>query len=124
MMVSKRCFFSGEDTPTMWWTGGRRIAPIARSSLSAEAQAAGQAVDAVDHLCVHWAHMLEPHKPLSELMAQHSSLEPTLVTDAKALYDSFQREALGNNLTDKRTGLEIRVMKETTSRNLVGVYAG
>ena len=34
------------------------------------------------------------------------------MTDAKALYDSYQREALGNNLTDKRTGLEIRVMKE------------
>ena len=45
-------------------------------------------------------------------MAQPSSLEPTLVTDAKALYDSYQREALGNNLTDKRTGLEVRVMKE------------
>ena len=45
-------------------------------------------------------------------MAQQSVLEPTLVTDAKALYDSYQREALGSNLTDKRTGLEVKVMKE------------
>ena len=50
--------------------------------------------------------------PTTELMAQRSVLEPTLVTDAKALYDSYQREALGNNLTDKRTGLEGKVLKE------------
>ena len=30
----------------------------------------------------------------------------------KASYASYQREALGNNLTDNRTGPEIRVMKE------------
>ena len=55
---------------------------------------------------------MDPGKPLAELMNQPSVLEPTMITDAKALYHSYQREALGNNLTDKRTGLEIRVMKE------------
>ena len=112
-MLVPKGVFEGEEHPyhVVDWRSAK-LPRIARSSLSAEAQAAGQAVDAVDHLCVHWAHILDPHKPLAELMAQPSSLEPTLVTDAKALYDSYQREALGNNLTDKRTGLEVKVMKE------------
>ena len=112
-MLVPKGVFEGEEHPyhVVDWRSAK-LPRIARSSLSAEAQAAGQAVDAVDHLCVHWAHILDPRKPLAELMMQPSSLQPTLVTDAKALYDSYQREALGNNLTDKRTGLEIKVMKE------------
>ena len=35
-----------------------------------------------------------------------------MITDANALYDSYHREGLGGNVTDKRTGLEIRVTKE------------
>ena len=99
-MLVPKGVFEGEEHPyhVVDWRSAK-LPRIARSSLSAEAQAAGQAVDAVDHLCVHWAHILDPHKPLAELMAQPSSLEPTLVT-------------LGNNLTDKRTGLEVTVMKE------------
>ena len=112
-MLVPKGVFEGEEHPyhVVDWRSAK-LPRIARSSLSAEAQAAGQAVDAVDHLCVHWGHILNPHTPLAELMAQPSPLEPTLVTDAKALYDSYQREALGNNLTDKRTGLEVKVMKE------------
>ena len=112
-MLVPKGVFEGEEHPyhVVDWRSAK-LPRIARSSLSAEAQAAGQAVDAVDNLCVFWAHMLEPGKPLAELMNQPSVLEPIMVTDAKALYDSYQRESLGNNLTDKRTGLEIRVMKE------------
>ena len=112
-MLVPKGVFEGEEHPyhVVDWRSAK-LPRIARSSLSAEAQAAGQSVDAVDHLCVHWGHILNPHTPLAELMAQPSPLEPTLVTDAKALYDSYQREALGNNLTDKRTGLEVKVMKE------------
>ena len=35
-----------------------------------------------------------------------------MVTDAKALYDSFHREGYGNSVVDKRVSLEVRVMKE------------
>ena len=112
-MLVPKGVFEGEEHPyhVVDWRSAK-LPRIARSSLSAEAQAAGQAVDAVDHLCVFWSHMMDPGKPLAELMSQPSVLEPTMVTDAKALYDSYQRESLGNNLTHKRTGLEIRVMKE------------
>ena len=32
-----------------------------------------------------------------------------MITDAKALFDSFHREGLSGNLVDKRAGLEILV---------------
>ena len=35
-----------------------------------------------------------------------------MVTDAKALYDSYHREGVSSSVVDKRVGLEIRVMKE------------
>ena len=41
-----------------------------------------------------------------------------MITDAKALFDSFHREGLSGNLVDKRTGLEILVLKERPQRHL------
>ena len=35
-----------------------------------------------------------------------------MVTDAKALFDSFHREGFGLSVVDKRVSLEVRVMKE------------
>lgn len=78
-MLVPKGVFEGEEHPyhVVGWRSAK-LPRIARSSLSAEAQAAGQAVDAVDNLCVFWAHMMEPGKPLSELMNQPSVLQPTI----------------------------------------------
>ena len=35
-----------------------------------------------------------------------------MVTDGKALYDSYHREGVSSSVVDKRVSLEIRVMKE------------
>ena len=86
-----------------------KLPRVARSSLSAEAQAAGQACDALEFACRFWEHLLHPRAPLQELLAMPSSLSPTMITDAKALFDSFHREGLSGNLVDKRAGLEILV---------------
>eukprot|EP00913_Durusdinium_trenchii_P003738 g3460.t1 len=85
---------------------------VARSSLGAEAQAGGQASDATDFVCRYWHHLLEPDLPLKNLMEIQSSLRPVMVTDAKALYDAYHREATSSAVVDKRVSLEIRVMKE------------
>ena len=85
---------------------------VARSSLGAEAQAGGQACDALENVCVYWNHLLDPRRPLKELLEAPCPLEPTMVTDAKALYDSFHREGVGSSVVDKRVSLEVRVMKE------------
>ena len=35
-----------------------------------------------------------------------------MITDAKALYDSYHRESLISNVIDRRSSLEIRVVNE------------
>ena len=90
----------------------------ARPSLDAEAQAGGQACDALEHVCVFWSCLLDPRQKLQDLLDCKSPLAPTMVTDAKALYDSFHREGYGNSVVDKRVSLEVKVMKELKERLL------
>ena len=90
-----------------------RLPRVARSSLSAEAQSAGQATDAVDFIVRFWYLILNPDEPLRSVLARTQfNLEPTFITDAKALYDSYHRTGMNSSSTDKRTSLEIRVTKE------------
>ena len=86
---------------------------VARSSLSAEAQAFGQTADMVEFICRYWTCLFNPPSKLRECLDQQSDLEPVMITDAKALYDSYNKEGLtGSSSVDKRTSLEIRVGKE------------
>ena len=112
VLVSQETF-NGEEKPyhLIDWKSSK-LPRIARSSLGAESQAAGQAVDAVDFCPRFWEHLLKPDLGLRYLLEEPSTLKPVMITDAKALYDSYHREGIGGNVTDKRTGLEIRVTKE------------
>ena len=85
---------------------------VARSSLGAEAQGGGQASDALEHVCIYWSCLLDPRKKLKDHLDVRSPLEPTMITDAKALYDSYHREGFGTSVIDKRVSLEVRVVKE------------
>ena len=95
MLVNRQLFKSGEDGEyhVLDWRSFR--APrVTRSSLAAEAQAGGQAVDSIDFVCKYWHYLHHPNLKLKELLKSASALKPTVVTDAKALYDSFYREGL------------------------------
>ena len=85
---------------------------VARSSLGAEAQSGGQACDALEHASIYWSLLVDPRQRLKELLDAPSLLSPTMITDAKALYDSYHREGVGSSVVDKRVSLEIRVMKD------------
>ena len=89
-----------------------KLPRVARSSLAAESQAAACAADATEFVCRYYEHLRCPDLKLAELLRQGSSLKPVLVTDAKALYDSYHRESLISSVTDRRVSLEIRVVKE------------
>ena len=92
-----------------------KLPRVARSSLSAEAQACGQPAD-TEYICRFWACILRPPDHLRDRMDETTTLTPTLITDATALYDSYHKESLaGASSVDKRTGLEIRVAKEQVS---------
>ena len=77
---------------------------------AAEVQDAAQAVDSAEFVVRFWHVLLNPITSLKQI--SNPSLAPTLITDAKALYNSFHRDAINNGATDKRTNLELRVIRE------------
>ena len=59
---------------------------------AAEAQAAGQASDSTEYACGFLESLLNPQKRLREILQGGTALKPILITDAKALYDSYHKE--------------------------------
>ena len=112
MLTSKDVFDGTEGAYHIIDWRSSKLPRVARSSLGAEAQSASQACDNMDFVCRFYQHLLEPNEPLANILHKPSPLGSTLVTDAKALYDSYYRESLSSGLTDKRTGLEIKVLRE------------
>eukprot|EP00435_Cladocopium_sp_Y103_P010330 s1562_g2.t1 len=93
-----------------------KLPRVAHSSLSAEAQSCGQSADVAEYICRFWSCLRRPTEKLRDCMDEVSTLKPCLITDAKALYDSYHKESLaGSSSVDKRTGLEIRVAREQVS---------
>ena len=114
VLLTHKDTFEGKECPyhVLDWRSFR-LPRIARSSLAAEAQSAAQAVDSTEFVIRFWHMTLHPNATLKETLAiDRPSLAPIFVTDAKALYDSFHRHAINHGATDKRTSLELRVIRE------------
>ena len=112
MLAPKKILETEEDFYHILDWRSLKLPRIARSSLAAEAQAAACASDATEFACRYFEHLRSPTVPLGELLRLRSSLDPVLITDAKALFDSYHRESLVSSVTDRRISLEIRVVKE------------
>ena len=110
LLAPKGILETGEDVYHILDWRSFKLPRVARSSLAAESQAAGCASDATEFACRYFEHLLKPQLKLAELLQVKSSLQPTMVTDAKSVYDSYRRESMSS--VDKRSGLEIRVVKE------------
>ena len=112
MLAPKRILETEEDSYHILDWRSQKLPRVARSSLAAEAQAAACAADSTEFVCRYFEHLRQPNLSLSELLKEKTVLKPILVTDAKALYDSYHRESLISSATDRRISLEIRVVKE------------
>lgn len=112
MLAPKHVLETHEDVYHILDWKSFKLPRVARSSLAAEAQAAAFASDATEFVCRYYEHLLWPDLSLREVLQRKSSLQPVMITDAKALFDSYHRDALVSNVTDRRSSLEIRVVKE------------
>ena len=112
MLVPEHTLTNTEDWLHLLEWRSLKLPRVARSSLAAEAQAAASAADPTDFICKFYSYLEDPNRKLGDLLGQESSLRPVLVTDAKALYDSYHRESVTSSVTDRRIALEIRVIKE------------
>ena len=60
-----------------------------------------------------WNELMNPRLDLKAILAMDtSSPQPVLITDAKALYDTYHRDALNHGSNDKRTALEVKVTRQ------------
>ena len=114
-LTTDEIFQNETDYHVLEWRSFK-LPRVARSSLSAEAQACGQSADIAEYIARFWSCLRRPTEKLRDCMDEVSTLKPCLITDAKALYDSYHKESLaGSSSVDKRTGLEIRVAREQVS---------
>ena len=90
----------------------KKLQRICRSSLSAEAQAATHAIDALEWTKVFWAAMLWPGVPIEEEDTMKKIGSSPVLVDAKALYDAVLSLAPGLKLSEKRTAIEVAIMRD------------
>ena len=72
-------------------------ARIARSSLGAEAQSGG-----LEHASIYWSLLMDPRQSSQHVLSAPSLLAPVMVTDAKALFDSYHREGVSSSVVDEK----------------------
>ena len=114
ILLTHKDAYAGVESPyhLLEWRS-MRLPRVARSSLAAEVQSAAAAVDSTEFVVRFWQMMMDPRLTLREtLQITNTTLTPTFITDAKALYDSFHRDSINHGATDKRTNLELRVIRE------------
>ena len=90
-----------------------KLPRVARSSLSAEAQAASETADAMMYNITFWQLIWHPTLAIDDMTACQLPHKPCIVTDAKALYDLLTKQELQpNSGADKRTSVELLVTQD------------
>ena len=98
----------------------KKLAALQRSTSGSEARATGDAVDELEWVKGLFAQIMDPTcSPLKQSL-DHMITSP-LVTDAKALYDSVQKENLASSVNDQGTVLEVNLIKQRL-RHLHGFW--
>eukprot|EP00435_Cladocopium_sp_Y103_P069297 s223_g33.t1 len=93
-----------------------KLARVARSTLSAESQAASEAADSLLYVSTFWNLIWAPWKKLEAVETAKAQNESKLVIDAKALFDMLIKEEIqATSTSDKRTTIEVLVTQDKLS---------
>ena len=90
----------------------KKLTRMCRSSLSAEAQSAAGAIDETEWTKIYAAAMVCPTVPIAEESTLRMFGQTPALTDAKSLFDSARSVSAGLRLTEKRTAIEVCIVKE------------
>ena len=97
---------------TIFDWSSKKLTRMCRSSLSAEAQAATIAVDELEWAKVFFAAAINPYVAIQEDSTMLMLSESPVITDAKALFDSTISVTPGLKLSERRTAIEICILRE------------
>ena len=90
----------------------KKLARVCRSSLSSEAQAATAAIDTLEWIRIFWSLLLWPTLRYEEDAILSKTGESPILTDAKALYDAVKNLAAANKVSDRRTAIEVNIIRD------------
>ena len=97
---------------TIFYWSSKKLPRMCRSSLSAEAQAATIAVDELEWAKVFFATAINPYVAIQEDSAMLMLGESPAITNAKGLFDSTISVIPGLKLSERRTAIEICILRE------------
>ena len=90
----------------------RKLRRIAKSPLSAEIQAAADAVDALEWAVVFLAVILDPDAdPSDESLGLRFQVKP-VITDSRGLCDASRSQTAGLGLSERRSAIELASLGE------------
>ena len=90
-----------------------KLPRVARSTLSAESQAASEAADSLMYTSLFWNMIFRALLPLDSVETGRLANSPKLIVDAKALYDILVKEEIqAATGADKRTTIEALVCRD------------
>ena len=90
-----------------------KLPRVARSTLSAESQAASEAANSLMYTSLFWNMIFRALLPLDSVETGHLANSPKLIVDAKALYDILVKEEIqAATGADKRTTIEALVCRD------------
>ena len=104
---------SGKPVPLIIldWSS-KKLDRVARSSLSAEAQSGGVAVDHLDWFKTFFVSTFFPDADLKDQELGRLLGRSPVITDAKALFDAAKKSSAGRGLLEKRTAIDVKIICE------------
>ena len=90
----------------------KKLVRMRRSSLSAEAQSAANAIDMLEWAKVFMASILWPSIDLSADSTTRKLGASPVITDSKGLFDASRSASSGLGISEKRTAIEVKIINE------------
>lgn len=117
MAMTSRSFSAGEDVPIhcMSWRS-YRLPRVVSSTLSGEAQSFAVASSIAEWILLVLAEGLDGPFPLSDVDTVLRRRKPVGVSDCRSLYDHLNTIGSGGTLDDKRTAIDIAIIRQSIQR--------
>ena len=98
------------------WKAHKQKRKVA-STLAAEAIATSEGLGALDWFRVFWEWLVVPTFRLEQWKSGISNRSALVLRDCKSVYDSLQQLLSSNAHSDKRTSIDLAIIRDTLSRD-------
>ena len=118
ILAAHRDIDSGKTVPisVVGWKAHKQRRRVA-STLAAETLATGVSMGALDWVRTFWEWLTNPRFVLRDWEQQIARRPALLLTDCKSVYDSLQQLWSSSSRADKRTSIDLAILREALTRD-------